>query len=401
VLADDGLDGLARQLAAGALQARNHPVPLRVALTAASPRQLAGQAGEAARLLRMGGQAGRADMIGSLEVRVSAGAGGSVVALFPGCAESAAGQPALLAASLQALRTLDALGVRPAVGVGYGLAEITALAWAGCIPVAEAARLVAQCGQVLLSAAGRLHIAAYEGPRTHVLAGSTASVRELTRRAAVPGRPVEVLDGGKGSAPMHSPGMARCPAPLRSVFAGTSFGPPRRRLISTITGRVVTEEDDMARLLAGQVTRPVLFAPAMAQAAAGADLIMTAGRGSDSGLTARAAECGGVPAVPIPVALPPGNMDQKGRHGAALTEALAALFTAGALTDLTRSCRRRAPGRSEEPGREVPGAGGKCPGARWPAGRYRGCAPRRKPALPGRPPPGQTAGAERETRPVR
>ena len=342
-LTDDGLDGLARQLAAGALQAGDHPVPLRVALTAASPRQLAGQAGDAARLLRTGGQADRADMIGSPEVRVSAGAGGSVVVLFPGCAESAAGQPALLAASLQALRTLDALGVRPAIGVGYGLAEITGLAWAGCIPVAEAARLVAQCGQVLrgcacgtaamarvtadtetaraLSAAGRLHIAAYEGPRTHVLAGSTAGVRELTRRAAVLGVAVEVLDGGKGgkgTAPMHSPGMARCAAPLRSVFAGTSFGPPRRRLISTITGRLVTAEDDMARLLAGQVTRPVLFAQAMAQAAAGADLIMTAGLGPDDGLTARAAECGGVPAVPIPAALPPGNTDQAGpaRRGA-------------------------------------------------------------------------------------
>ncbi|HEY3650287.1 MAG TPA: acyltransferase domain-containing protein [Streptosporangiaceae bacterium] len=357
VLADDGLDGLARQLAAGARQAGDHPVPLRVALTAASPRQLAGQAGDAARLLRAGGQAGRADMIGSPEVRVSSGAGGSVVVLFPGCAESAAGQSALLAASLQALRTLDALGVRPTVGVGYGLAEITALAWAGCIPVAEAARLVAQCGQVLracacrtaamarvtadaetaraLSAVGRLHIAAYEGPRTHVLAGSTAGVRELTRRAAVLGVPVEVLDGAKGSAPMHSPGMARCAALLRSVYAGTSFGPPPRRLISTITSRVVTAEDDMARLLAGQVTRPVLFAQAMAQAAAGADLIVTAGPGSDSGLTARAAACGGVPAVPIPAALPPGSTDQKGRPGAALTEALAALFTAGALTDLT------------------------------------------------------------------
>jgi hypothetical protein len=59
------------------------------------------------------------------------------------------------------------------------------------------------------------------------------------------------------------------------------------------------------------------------------------GPGSDSGLTARAAACGGVPAVPIPAALPPGSTDQKGRPGAALTEALAALFTAGALTDLT------------------------------------------------------------------
>ena len=165
---------------------------------------------------------------------------------------------------------------------------------------------------------------------------------------------------------MHSPGMARCAAPLRSVFAGTSFGPPRRRLISTITGRLVTAEDDMARLLAGQVTRPVLFAQAMAQAAAGADLIMTAGLGPDAGLTARAA-----------------------------------LFTAGALTDLRPflpAANAGEEGRAREGKSE---AGGRCPRARWPAGRYRGCAPRRKPALPGRPPLGRSAAAERETQPVR
>jgi acyl transferase domain-containing protein len=57
--------------------------------------------------------------------------------------------PALLAAALGAAAALDAFGVRPVAGVGYGLAEITALAWAGCIPVAEAARLLTQCAQVL------------------------------------------------------------------------------------------------------------------------------------------------------------------------------------------------------------------------------------------------------------
>ena len=209
VLSDAGLDGLARQLAVSAVQADDHPAPLRVALTAASPDQLAGQAEHAARLLRTSDPA--ADLAGLPDMRISAGAGGTVVVLFPGRAESAAGQPALFAASLQALGTLDMLGVRPATGVGYGLAEITGLAWAGCLPTAEAARLVAQCGQVLracacrtaamarvtadaemartLAAPGHLHIAAYEGTRTHVLAGSTAGIRELTRRAGMARRP--------------------------------------------------------------------------------------------------------------------------------------------------------------------------------------------------------------------
>jgi hypothetical protein len=43
----------------------------------------------------------------------------------------------------------------------------------------------------------------------------------------------------------------------------------------------------------------------------------------------------GVPAVPIPVALPPGDRGRTDGPGAALAQAIAALFTAGALTDVT------------------------------------------------------------------
>ncbi len=373
VLSEDGLEKLAWQLAASAQNAGNghagngqagdRLAPLRVALTAAGPHQLAGRAAEAARLLRMGVPAG--GLAGEPDVRISAGACGAVVVLFPGRAESPAGQPALLAASLEALGTLDAFGVRPTTGVGYGLAEITGLAWAGCIPATEAARLVAQCGQVLracsygtaamarvtadedvaraLAAPGRLHIAAYEGPRTHVLAGSTAGVRELTRRAGMLKVPVEVLDS---AAPMYSPGMARCAAPLRSVLAATSFAPPRRRLVSTITGCLISPDDDLAGLLAAQVTRPVLFAQAIAQAARAADLIVIAG--PDAGLAGRAAECGGVPAVAIPAMAgvagaqgAPEARRPRGGHGVrpgtdrtAMAQAVAALFAAGAITDL-------------------------------------------------------------------
>jgi len=387
VLSYAGLDGLARQLAVGALAAGDHPAPLRVALTAASPRQLAARAQCAARLLRANGSA--AATAGPPDVRLSAGAAGAVVVLFPGRAESAASQPALFAASLQALGTLDLLGVRPVAGVGYGLAEITGLTWAGSISAAEGARLVAQCGQVLqacarwpaamarvtadgevsraLGAPGRLYLAAYDGPRTHVLAGSTAGIRDMARRAAVLGVPVEVLDG---PSPMHSPTMARCAAPLRCVFAGTSFAPPRRRLFSTITGRLVTPQDDIARLLAGQVSRPVLFAQAMAQAADGADLIVTAG--PDAGLAAKAAECGGVPAVAMPATLPADGVVRGGSDPRTLAEAIAALFAAGAVTDLTPFL---APARPSVPGgtlasRTVP--------------RMRAAEP---PALPGSPAP--------------
>jgi enediyne polyketide synthase len=192
-----------------------------------------------------------------------------------------------------------------------------------------------------LCAPDRLHIAAYEGPRAYVLAGSTAGIRELARRAGPLGVPVEVL--GSTTA-MHSPAMARCVAPLRSVFAGTNAAAPQRRLISTITGHLVTADDDIAELLARQVSLPVLFAQAMTQAARGADLIVVAG--PDARLAAVAAECSGVPAVAVPVAAPPGAGVGVGGVGVrtdagatpsadAVAALFAALFAAGAVTDLT------------------------------------------------------------------
>jgi enediyne polyketide synthase len=161
----------------------------------------------------------------------------------------------------------------------------------------------------------RLHIAAYEGPRTHVLAGSTMGIRELARRAATLGMPADVLDG---TIAMHSPAMARCVAPLRGVFSATQASAPQRRVISTITGQLITADDDIADLLARQVSMPVLFAQAMTQAAQGADLIVVAG--PDAGLAAAAAGCAGIPAVAIPAVFP--------------ARTVAALFAAGAIADL-------------------------------------------------------------------
>jgi enediyne polyketide synthase len=350
-LCDSELPELARQLAIGARRAADHAAPLRVTLTAATPSRLAAQAQHAAWLLRTGGTTSAATEPG---MHVSAGASGAVVLLFPGRAESAAAHPALLTASLEALGTLDLLGVKPVTGVGYSLGEITGLVWAGSLSAAEAARLAGQYGQVLracgdgrrgsvamaritadidqtraLCVPGRLHVAAYEGPRAHVVAGSTSGIRELTRRAgpvglAGPDRvTVEVLSGATA---MHSCAMARCVAPLRSVMAGIRTLPPQRRLISTITGQLVTADDDIAELLARQASLPVLFTQAMTRAAQNADLIVAAG--PDAGLAATAAACCGLPAVSITTPTRPGLTEVTS------AETIAALFAAGVIADV-------------------------------------------------------------------
>jgi enediyne polyketide synthase len=126
--------------------------------------------------------------------------------------------------------------------------------------------------------------------------------------------------------------MARCVAPLRSVVAGTRVAPPQRRLISTITGHLLTAAEDIAGLLARQMSRPVLFAQAMTKAAQDADLIVTAG--PDTALAATAAECCGIPAVAVPASAQAGRTGAYGSDPGMSATMIAALFAAGAITDL-------------------------------------------------------------------
>jgi enediyne polyketide synthase len=128
---------------------------------------------------------------------------------------------------------------------------------------------------------------------------------------------------------LHCPAMAMCTAPLRSVFAGTRFASPRRRLVSTITGRLVMPGDDLAEQLARQLSLPVLFTQALTVAAAEADLIVVAG--PDVGLATLAGRSGDIPAVTVTGAAP-ADPAHVARSLPAST--VAALFAAAAITDL-------------------------------------------------------------------
>jgi enediyne polyketide synthase len=355
------LPELAGQLAAAAHRAGDRAGPVRVALTVNAPGQLTERARRAARLLsaELNDTGVAAD---GPDVWVSAGARGRVAVLFGGLAAAGLAPPGRLAAALGGLRALEQLGVRPAAALGYSLGELAGLVWAGCLPAAEAARLAAQCGQVLrgygggpaamarvaagaglardLAAIEGLHIAAYEGPRSHLLAGPAGRVRRMSRRAAAAGVEVDLLSVPHA---LHSPAMAGCTAPLRSVLAAARFAPPRRRLVSSVTGRLVLPGDNVAELLAGQLSRPVLFGAAMAELAGQADLAVVAG--ADDGLAELAAGCA-MPAAAVPAGPVPGWLDRDetapfrgrgaaGGHDAGYARLAAALFAAGAISDVT------------------------------------------------------------------
>jgi enediyne polyketide synthase len=248
----------------------------------------------------------------------------------------------VLAASLAGLRWLDELGLHATSGVGHGLGEITGLVWAGSLTEPDAARLVAQRAALLATppaerralicvdtgglVAARLceetglAVAAYNGPRCHLLAGPAAAVADLARRLAEDGIPARLLEPIQAC---YSPAAAdRVPA-MGRVVREFPFQAPSRRLISTITGRPVAGDDDIGSMLCTQLTSPVTFTAALEAALADADLLIETGPGDE--LSRLAADCSDVPAI----SLAGGRTDPE-----ATARVAAALFTAGAVATL-------------------------------------------------------------------
>jgi enediyne polyketide synthase len=399
---------LARHLAVAAQRAAERGAPLRVTVTATGPRQLSGQARRAAGMLRHWNPGAQtpvsATTVTEPGIGISSGATGTIAVVFPGLACTAAEHTTLLTSALNGMRLLDLLGVTPDSAVGYGFGELAGLVWAGCLPTAEAARLAVLRAQVLracavqptalvrvgcdsaeasrLCATGGAQVAVYETPGSCVLAGSSAGIRDLMRRAGALGIPATLLAGGRAQ---HCTATARCVAPLRGVLADTVFGTPRRRLVSSITGLPVTPDDDIAELLAAQPSRPVLFEQALTLAVRRngrppADLIVVAGPDADpaspmtsagealapSTLAAIATAASGLPAITLPsaarpsAALPTAGTAAGPTTGTAvgtadgaadewLARTVAALFTAGAIRDLTPYLRTPQPDPAQAP----------------------------------------------------
>ncbi|MFG3496392.1 SDR family NAD(P)-dependent oxidoreductase [Streptomyces sp. NPDC047928] len=324
--------------------------PMRAAVVAATPDELARRAATAAR--RLGTALAPGDLVRLPGVWLGHGGRGRVTLLFPGQGAPAtsgtadrstdAAQPAVHRASLRGMRALEALGVTATAAVGHSLGEITALVWSGALSVRDSVRLVRTRGR-LMAALGEpgtgmlalraapsaaralcdgtgLVVAAYNGPRSVVLAGPLAELRRVADRAERQGvarSPLPV------SHAFHSPAVRPCVAPLRQELEGLGFDHPVRRVESTVRARRLRADDDLTSLLCDQVTRPVRFWEAIERVLPDTDLFCACGPGQ--GLASLLADQGcGVPVVTLGTGDP---------ESAATADATAALFAAGACAE--------------------------------------------------------------------
>ncbi len=203
-------------------------------------------------------------------------------------------QPALMAVSLAVARTLETefnVGVEGiAFTAGHSLGEYSALAAAGSLSLADAARLLKLRGQAMQRATpvGEGAMASLIGPKVDVAlaeeaaqAGAEIGVCVVANdnnagnvvisgaRAAVD-RAIEAAKalGARAiplnvSAPFHCPLMQPAADAMAQALTDVRITAPNAPIVANVTARPVTDPEEIGRLLVAQVTGRVRWRESM------------------------------------------------------------------------------------------------------------------------------------------
>lgn len=210
---------------------------------------------------------------------------------------TAVAQPRIIAGSLAGLRALALVGIEADVAVGHSLGELAALHWSDTMDAETVLRIASVRGATMAehSSSGTMAslaasaevvidiiaglpvvVAGYNGPRQTVVSGAVDAVAEACRRAGQAGIEYVALSVSHA---FHSELVAPAAAVFGERLAAESFRPPRRRVVSTVTGEALAPDVDIAALLHRQIVDPVLFAPALQAAVKDVDLLVEVGPG--------------------------------------------------------------------------------------------------------------------------
>lgn len=247
-------------------------------------------------------------------------------------------QPAIVTASLAGLRVLKRVAVEARAGIGHSLGEITALHWAGAINEDAVLRIAQARGKYMRKVAGpagamasirlgaaevksllngnRVTISGFNSPSQTVISGETSAIHSVIELARSKGITAVTL---AVSHAFHSPLVAPCAQLLEDFLSDEKFNPIDRRVFSTVTGRMLHQDEDIRGLLCRQITSPVRFVEAVEAAADGLDLFIEIGPGQV--LAGLVSDFTDIPVV---------SLDAGGSSWEGLLKAIGAAFALGA-----------------------------------------------------------------------
>ena len=168
-------------------------------------------------------------------------------------------QPLMMALQVGLARLWSSWGIEPAIVIGHSLGDYAAAVVAGALDFADAVRLLAVRGRLMMQHAlpgGMATVAASDetigpylapgcviairnGPESLTIAGAEPALAESVRRLGAVGISVRPLNV---SAAFHSPAMDPVLEPFRAALADVTFHPLRLPMVCNRTGRVLPKD---------------------------------------------------------------------------------------------------------------------------------------------------------------
>ncbi|MDJ0574306.1 MAG: amino acid adenylation domain-containing protein [Xenococcaceae cyanobacterium MO_234.B1] len=192
-------------------------------------------------------------------------------------------QPALFALEYALFQLWTSWGIRPDVIMGHSVGEYVAACIAGVFSLEDGLKLIAQRGRlmqalpaggamvsaiaseqkvraVINSQASGVSIAAINGPESIVFSGKQKDVEAVATALAAQGIKIKHLTVSHA---FHSPLMEPMLDEFKQVAQDISFASPKIKLISNVTGTVVTDEIAVPEYWCRHILQPVQFAASL------------------------------------------------------------------------------------------------------------------------------------------
>ncbi len=198
-----------------------------------------------------------------------------------GLSETRYAQPALFALQAALLELWGSWGVVPSAVLGHSAGEYAAAHAAGMLGLEEGLRILAARGRLMQDVpgpgamamvfaeearvrralkpyAGRVVVAAVNGPEQTVISGGALAVRDAVSQLETAGVSVHDLQAAHG---FHSPLMAPLAGPFAAALANVEFRPAVLPLVANLSGELMASGEHLdARYWLRHLCEPVQFA---------------------------------------------------------------------------------------------------------------------------------------------